>query len=399
MILFNHGVLFCVFKKPFPSLARLMHINMLHILLFSYCVYSSITTEYSWTSKLDPQSPDYLSQLYCGTAGRGLPRTSHENALDSEGFKKGLAAIIRLYKQTHQPILNEIEIKWLTNTFSEISKQGGIKQAIKGIGNYLKTYKALIFMKRTKTTINSTGISLASLLTDAKEKHRILNFKEKEQFIEFVKSKSDFNDYPCGFLLYSLLDSIENRSFIIPDYASEKEIEAAITEGISSFSETMENREITVLGYYAYAQISRFKISGSTDSMRRVKVALKLLGRHLSHSLFTGRRKKEELAGQRIIMGIILNELHLLDDYTSTEILKFTDDEKLKIQAAITSAILKFGSKKFQVLEVIAADLLGLAHPAMQSTYRTVVSNSYWLILCPDVNLAVQRLKRLKMCQ
>jgi hypothetical protein len=128
-------------------------------LLFLLCssLFSSNKTDKfpSWVSRLDPSSSDYVNQLYCGTVSRSITYlTDDKKPADSEGFEKGLAKIIAVYESNlnHRPILNEIEVKWLSYRCRDI-------EVLKGIRNIVNLCKPLLAMT---FTINR-GISFASL--------------------------------------------------------------------------------------------------------------------------------------------------------------------------------------------------------------------------------------------
>jgi hypothetical protein len=378
------------------------------LLLFLFCVFSSSIepdqtddnsdrfSQSSWVDDLDQtSSSDYLSHLYCGTLSRGSTYLKvNKKALHSQGFEQGLAKIIEFYNSNPRPILNEIDLKWLIGQLADAWLVNGIW---KGKDTFSKLYKVLLFMKRTP----SRGISFGSLLTDAKEKHNILNPEEKRQSIAFIDNKKAiFTDSGCKILLKDLQQSIESRSFIIPDYASEKEIEAAINKGIKYFSEKMEHRDITVTGYYAYAQISKFL--NKPENFTPVKVAIKMFWEKLKPNFISSLRSKDKktMAALKIAMGTIIQNLNGSggNTYLSEEIRRLMKDlglsENLKITGSTTPESFNFENPKYNLLEIIYADLLGNKLQKMQQVYDTITTDPDWQILCPDMKLVADRLQK-----
>jgi hypothetical protein len=74
---------------------------MLISLLLNPLLSSSILTDAPWFKILDPKSPEYLAQLYCGTVARGkLTIDLKEWPVDAVGFAQGIEEIIR-YSQAN----------------------------------------------------------------------------------------------------------------------------------------------------------------------------------------------------------------------------------------------------------------------------------------------------------
>jgi hypothetical protein len=183
--------------------------------------------------------------------------------------------------------------------------------------------------------------------------------------------------------------------FIIPDFDSEKEIENAIIQGIEYFPKNMENREITVLGYYAYAQLTRSLRSKSPEHRKRAKVALKMLRKKITPGLFTTKKNKEDMAAPRIALGMTLKALrHIFSLKDADEVCQFTEEEKNKINEEVpTRFFFSMSIKKFMIFDVIAADVLGVGNPGMRETYDKLVGDSDFTMLCPGIDLVISRLK------
>jgi hypothetical protein len=370
--------------------------NMFLFLILSFSVYSSSNTEQSyssWIARLNPESDIYVSELYCGTVARGVSYlTDAREPVDIEGFRQGLTKIIHLYQIRQTPMLNKIEVKWLMGQLSYVWKADGLW---KGRKPFFKYYKALRLMQKT----SDRSISYASLLADAKDHYRILNPKEKTQAIAFIQSESNVSDPLCQQLHKDLLKSIDNRSFIIPYYDSEKEIEAAINEGINYFSKKMKDREITVLGYYLYAQISQMMdLTSAKDSgihNIRAEATFKMLVKQLSPVFFLG---KKAMAIPRIVMGILKQRFFSSDSNIS---IKFTDYEATRIKNAIASQFFQSdnisnssGSGRFKIFELIAAQVLGMNTSHIMQSYPELFKDTDWINLCPDMKIVVGRLKK-----
>jgi hypothetical protein len=339
-------------------------------------------------------SNEYLDQLYCGTVARGVTYLNGKTqALDSNGSQQGLAEIVRVCNsnKNHRPLLNKYELQWI------VDQRDAMWSSLKLQNDWRVRFDFYEMDKHLEYRNNDFNrrVSIVSLLVDAKRKRRMLDIEEKRQSIAFIQSKLKFSDPACKGLLQDLLKSVESRSFIIPDYKYEWEIKAARNQGIEYFSVKMENRKVTVLGYYAYAQISQFLANGSPESFRRAKIALRMLAKELSPSFLAGRTEKEEAAGPRIVIGVILKKAFPIAEMTDG-ILKFTISELRKIQEVITSSspALPFGSKKFKILEIIAAYLLGIDHPELKTTLTDLVADPDWKILCPDMESVIQRLQK-----
>jgi hypothetical protein len=184
---------------------------MFLLLLFSCLVCSSVKTQKSWVNKINSASSDYVNQLYCGTAARGVTYLSKDKKpVDSKGFEEGLAKIIAVYASNpnHRPILNDVEVKWLRSQAIDIWKHPGFKAAWKGLGNIYKLNKQLFSMKRS----SNRGISFASLLADAKDKRTLVREQEISQTVTFLNHvKNGASDHACLSLIEKLYESLTSR--------------------------------------------------------------------------------------------------------------------------------------------------------------------------------------------
>jgi hypothetical protein len=339
-----------------------------------------------------------MSELYCGTVARSIEYL--KNPIDVtfyiDEFRQGLARIFDLYRfnPSQTPILSKMEAKWLLSELSEMWKSDGIWQH-RGRKGFVKNTKALLLMKKA----SDRGISYASLLADAKAKKRILNAEEKRQSIAFIQSNSNVSDPLCQELHKDLLKSIENRSFIIPDENSgnfnfEQDIRAAINKGIEYFSEKMVHRDITVTGYYAYAQISRYLINPTAD-FEPVAVSIKVFWSKLKANFET-----EDKATVALLKDAIIAIIGILPSVSTSHIdhlmkyLGLSEIFKNFIARGGNIPEYNFENPKYSILEVISADLLGRKTQKMKLVYDTITTDPDLQMLCPDMKLVADRLKK-----
>jgi hypothetical protein len=434
--------LICIFQRHMISLVCGIYYMFL-LLLFSCLVYSSTKTQKSWVDQLDTNSTDYVNQLYCGTAARGVTYlTDDKKAVDSEGFEEGLAKIIQVYKSdsNHTPILNAIEVKWLRSQFVAIWKDRGIKEAWKNREAFYKVYKVLFFMKKN----SNREISFASLLTDAKDKRALVHaISQSLSFLDHVKQGS--TDTLCLALVADLEHSLRSQEFTttkidsktdiqtvsteradsfhpkaheeIKPHSSkdsknaqknvvakaigyfaegmetrsqvEKDIIADIIQAFNIFPEDMEDREITLLSIYLYSHIRTYLNSKSIADHTRVKLAAELLSKFMRRIVQRGHPRNSQA---RAMMGAIFKKLDIdIDDF-----MHFTDHEKKKINSLDGGATFNSIDDTYWVLEIIGTDLFNetLAHPKIINLLAILDEYKLQLeYLCPSIHLITEKLR------
>jgi hypothetical protein len=430
-------------------LTPLLVMCLLVLLLFAISVYSSIkTTESpSWISRLDPESDDYVNQLYCGTVARGITYlTDAKKPVDSEGFEEGLAKIIKVYESDskRRPILNGVELKWLRSQFVAIWKERGIKATWKNRGNISKVYRVLLFMKK----ISNKEISFASLLADAKDKKVWVRAEEISHSLSFLDhAKQETSDPACSSLIDKLKESLTSRQMrstesapgkgikswiktlqnrhiikkaideavdkamesVHEDYTNRSEIRlqlktaadkavnsssaasktlesviesaisevippsvtvaslakgmetrpqlqrniiAAIIEGINGFPKDVPNREITFISIYLFSHIKTYKQTASPEEKTTLYIAAEMLSKYMKPTYRDSKNEQEAKMNARPLLGIIFTEL----DINIDKFMRFTNEEIVIIQMDLPTNLFREDNDVFWILQIIGMD-------------------------------------------
>jgi hypothetical protein len=141
-------------------------------IFFIYGVLASISVDTPWfNSLLDPASPDYSSNLYCGTVARGrinIGKVRNEIASDPIGFAQGVEEIFR-QSQDGLAFLNSDERNWLRDETWSLLKDTLFGKAPGRKRSLLKMGFSLLVLK----TYDMKTTSLTSLL-DAAKKHNLI---------------------------------------------------------------------------------------------------------------------------------------------------------------------------------------------------------------------------------
>jgi hypothetical protein len=268
----------------------------------------SISTDAPWFKILDPKSPEYFAQLYCGTVARGRVTIElNKMPVDYVGFAQGVEEIIRYSKADPAPVLNDEEVSWLTKETSSVlgdwilGKTGEIEQFL---SKFLLDLKFLKTTKDKKTT-------LASLLHDAKHRRLFLVPEKQAKDIKYLKTLPKSPDGLCENLRELLIRSVENP-VIIPDLKNKSEIKKAIQDGLTLFDE--KDKENYMISHYALAQYLEFEKTKSPDSLTRFFTALEMLWDlnriHFYDSRYLLGKKTETTQDMRVILASLLKLLN-----------------------------------------------------------------------------------------
>jgi hypothetical protein len=240
---------------------------------------ASIMTSPLWYKRLIEGSPNYTSQLYCGTVARGrlyMDEIAKGKPVDTLAFIEGVEEVVKQNSLSSHPTLTKEENRWIRAQVFSIWKEATFGSGTKFGKPLVKMFLKLLVMRSSKS--NDETVNLAVLLKENKGK-KILTSEEIKKRISYLRQFPASPDPACEDLRSHLLESLENFEFIIPDYPTLEETKKAINHGIKFFTaqKVSSNPEATVLSFYLYVQLHRFKYKASQDNFQRMLAALDLL--------------------------------------------------------------------------------------------------------------------------
>jgi hypothetical protein len=173
-------------------------------ILFIYGVLASISVDTPLFNRiLDPESPDYIPNLYCGTVARGrvnIGKIRNEIASDPIGFAQGVEEILRQNKDG-LAFLNTDERNWLRNETWSLLKDTLFGKAPGRKRPLLKMGFSLLVLK----TYDMKTTTLTSFLDAAKNHKLIFDPKIQSKTIEVLENLAKSPDTLCETLRQSTL--------------------------------------------------------------------------------------------------------------------------------------------------------------------------------------------------
>jgi hypothetical protein len=299
------------------------------VAIFVSAIYSSISVEKPWLTILEPQSPEYLEQLYCGTVARGrinIGENRSQTPVDAVGFAQGVEEILKRSKIESQPFLNEAERDWIRSETWSLFKAWFLGRTLK-IKQSL--FRMGISLGKLKTNDIKPGISLASLLDKANKHEPILDPLIQSETMQYLKSLPRTPDKLCEDLRESLVKFVES-TVSIPDFKDREDIKRAIERSYKFFPSQRD-----LLGYYAFAEYLEYEKTKSPDSQIRLITALEMLCKKYPNSVSHAMRGFPErpfiensTTYTRAILDAILENLRKNGDHLrkrAKELLSFLD--------------------------------------------------------------------------
>jgi hypothetical protein len=224
-------------------------------------IFCSISVDKPWFRILDDQSPDYFTQLFCGTVARGRVNIGEKRSIspvDLLGFFQGVAKILELSEASTDslPLLNTTELNWLREKMRSSMSDSALTETYPK--NFLR--KMLLSLFRLKTYPFKTT-TLASLLAAAKKHQLIFDPEIQSKSIEYLKQLPFSPDPLCFYLRQSLIQFVETP-ILIPDFQDKDYIRHAIERSFNFFPDTdNKGKESLVLAYYAFAEYAEYQLN------------------------------------------------------------------------------------------------------------------------------------------
>jgi hypothetical protein len=268
-------------------------------------ILSSISTDKPWYSILEPDSPNYIPQLYCGTVARGRINIADQRtdiAIDPVGFAEGVEEIIRRTSQFEsQPFLNEDELSWLRKeTWSLLQKS--VSRKLPAIKQSL--LRMLISLLISVKSNKLQTVTLASLLDDA-DYHRIISDPDvKSKTLQFLNMLPESSDAICGNLKHSL-EIFADYPYLIPDFNTKDDIKSAIKRSFQFFPYEMTPYPWLL----CIRSVFRVQKTGFVYSLTRFLTAMEMLcGKY--RNFYHLSRQRNSTSHMRVTLAIILNALY-----------------------------------------------------------------------------------------